>query len=101
MLIVFMKRYTNKNCAGLTQSKYITDPAAPLLVGSLINSIAGMLKLAFLMEVNGYSFKTYAPKSDKLVSFPASTQHFSMDYYLDNLENGVELLEELMGENDY
>ena len=96
-----MKRYTNKNFAGLTQSKYITDPAAPLLVGSLINSIAGMLKLAFLMEVNGYSFKTYAPKSDKLVSFPASTQHFSMDYYLDNLENGVELLEELMGEKDH
>ena len=44
-----MKKYTNKNCAGLTQSDYITNPDAPLLVGSLINSIAGMLKLAFLM----------------------------------------------------
>ena len=53
------------------------------------------------MCANGYKFKTYAPKAAQLVDFPAGIQHFSMDYYLENLHDGIELLEELMGEKDY
>ena len=53
------------------------------------------------MCANGYKFKTYAPNAAQLVDFPAGIQHFSMDYYLENFKDDIELLDELMGEKDY
>ena len=53
------------------------------------------------MRANGYAFKTYAPDVTELVNFSPKTQHFSMDYYIEHLSNGIELLNELMGEKDY
>ena len=82
LLITFMKQYENKYCKDLTQSQYITDNRAPLLIGEMMNPVAAMLKLSFIMCANDYKFKTYAPDVSELVDFPAKVQHFSMEYYL-------------------